>query len=368
MKSIGLNVKKKLLIVNKMYYPDIGGVETVVKQYAEYLTHFFDVTVLVVSPKFNIKSTLENINEVKVIRCSSFGTFLSMPVSFSFLVKLFTIKKRSTIFIFMSLFPLQHYFLFFQKNKYIVTWHSDIVRQKFFKKVIGLFQHLLCTKADIILTTSPNLATNSNILSHYKDKIEILPLSIDEKNYPSTSYAPGRYLLYIGRLSYYKGLLNLIDSYELSSSEYPLYIVGNGDPSIIKDIKTRLASSSKEIVFINKYVSEEEKINYLKNCRALIFPSTHNSEAFGIIQLEAMILGKPVINTALPTGVPWVSIHEKTGLTIEPGNNQELAMAINKLNSNQLVTFLGNNAQNRVRELFSDSIILHKLLNIYKRL
>ena len=98
----------------------------------------------------------------------------------------------------------------------------------------------------------------------------------------------------------------------------------------------------------------------------LVFPSLYNSEAFGIIQLEAMSYSKPVLNTNLQTGVPWVSVHNVTGITVPVENVDELTKAIDKLSSLKLASKLGLKARPRVEEMFTDDIILKKLNQIYK--
>jgi rhamnosyl/mannosyltransferase len=90
-----------------------------------------------------------------------------------------------------------------------------------------------------------------------------------------------------------------------------------------------------------------------------------NSEAFGIVQQEAMLFGKPVINTNLPTGVPYVSIHQKTGLTVPPHNVKALAQAIQKLtDSPDLRTFYGENARKRVLESYQCKKIMQQIYQV----
>ena len=95
-----------ILQINKMYEPDIGGVETVVKEYSNYLKNYDDVTVLCVRKNFSIKTTIENINGVKVYRCASFGTFMSMPVSIVFFWYLFFLSRKAKAIHFHEPFPL----------------------------------------------------------------------------------------------------------------------------------------------------------------------------------------------------------------------------------------------------------------------
>lgn len=361
---------KKVLIVNKMYSPDIGGVETVVKQYAEYLNKFYDLTVLTASAHQRIKTNIEYINGVKVIRCPSWGIYFSMPLSITLLLKLIFNRRKYDLIHFHEPYPIGSFMGLLPKRcNYIVTWHSDIIKQKSLKGIIEYFQKKLCSKADLILSTSPNLTDFSNVLKDFKQKVRTLPLSINLYDYDSSlPKSEEEFLLYIGRLSYYKGINILLDAYQRSNSQFPLYIVGDGEQNIKDEINHFVKASDKKIVFINKYVSEKEKRFYLKNCRYLLFPSIFPSEAFGIVQLEAMVYSKPIINTDLPTGVPWVSLDKKTGITTAVGDIEELSEAINTLSSDDLVRLYGKNARERVEIKFSDEVVLKKLKGIYDKI
>lgn len=113
-------------------------------------------------------------------------------------------------------------------------------------------------------------------------------------------------------------------------------------------------------------IEDGELDNYYKACDIYLFPSIMQSEAFGIVQLEAMKYGKPIINTNLGTGVNYVSIHNKTGLTVEPKNSKELANAINKLlNNDSLRETLGQNAKKRVENVFNLLKLKNKIKKLY---
>lgn len=359
----------KVLQINKMYTPDIGGVETVVKQYSEFLLKDNDVTVLCIKKSFSLKTSKEKIQGVEIIRCSSFGTFFSMPVSISFFYHFFLLKSRFDIIHIHEPFPLGSIasLLLTKKDKIFVTWHSDIIKQKSLKKIVEYFQNSLCKKARVIFTTSPNLLSFSNVISKYEDKVTILPLSINT-NVNTKKLNASQYILCLGRLSYYKGISVLLEAYEMSKTDQKLLIVGDGDKNIVNAINLHIKKSKKEIIFINNFVSEEEKIDYIQNCSFFVFPSVLPSEAFGIIQLEVMLQYKPVINTNLPTGVPFVSLHMETGITVEPYDVEGLSNAITLLSSNiKLRDELGDNAFDRVIKCFSDGIVLRMLAEVYNK-
>ena len=145
-----------------------------------------------------------------------------------------------------------------------------------------------------------------------------------------------------------------------------IYLIGGSGP-----LKENFENYIKENHLGNKVkllgrIEDKDLDNYYKACDIYLFPSIMQSEAFGIVQLEAMKYGKPVINTNLGTGVNYVSIHNETGLTVEPKNSEQLANAINKLlNDDKLRETLGQNARIRVEKYFNIAQIKHNI-SLYK--
>ena len=122
------------------------------------------------------------------------------------------------------------------------------------------------------------------------------------------------------------------------------------------------------IRFLGK-ASDEEMEKELERCDVLVFPSVANSEAFGLVQLEAMSYGKPVINTSLPTGVPWVSLDKETGLTVPPEDAESLFRAILWMKDHpEERKEMGIRARRRVKEKFSQEQMLGQILELYKEL
>jgi len=361
-----------ILQVNKMYHPDIGGVETVVKQYSEYLSQYDEVIVLCINKNFSLTTKKETINGIKIYRCASFGTYMSMPVSIVFFFYLFFLSRKADVVHFHEPFPLGSLcsIVVPQNKKVFITWHSDIIKQKKIKKVFEYFQSKLCKKAKVIIATSERLAKFSNILKKYSEKVKIVPLSINKDDYFDSNTLlfnpslPENYVLYIGRFSYYKGIFVLLDAIDLIDEDIPFVIAGDGE--LKEKIKERLHKSKKNIILIDRFLTEQEKKYLLKNAKFLVFPSTYPSEAFGIVQLEAMVYGKPVINTRLPTGVPWVSLHGESGLTTEPFDVKGLAKAIKTLYFDEnLYKKLGKGAKERFEKYFSYETVTNALSMLY---
>ena len=365
-----------ILQVNKMYYPDIGGVETTVQCYSEYLSRFENVVVLCIHKSATFKTKVQHINGVTVYRCSSLGTFMSMPLSLSFFWYLFKLSRKARVIHFHEPFPLASIgsFLVPKRRRIIVTWHSDIVRQKLFRRVAEFFQVRLCKRADKLIATSERIVEYSRILKKFKHKVTVIPLSIDSEKYKSTSSKevvgedilnlPEGYVLFFGRLSYYKGLDVLLRAIDGIEKNIPFVIAGTGEMEEI--VRKKLRESRRQVYFINRIISEEEKKILIQRSKFLVFPSTMPSEAFGIVQLEAMVYGKPVINTNLPTGVPWVSLHNVSGLTVEPGDAVQLARAIEELYFNEeLYNRLSRGALERFHSMFDSRVTLAQLHELY---
>ena len=126
-------------------------------------------------------------------------------------------------------------------------------------------------------------------------------------------------ILFVGRLVWYKGLDILLKAFaQMKYKNCTLTIVGGGPlEQELHDLAKKLGL--KNVIFTGM-ISEEEKVKHIEKCDFLVLPSISKAEAFALVQIEAMAFGKPVINTALPSGVPCVSINGVTGLTVQPGS------------------------------------------------
>ncbi|EEW7080993.1 glycosyltransferase, partial [Escherichia coli] len=231
---------KKILLVNKYYHPDIGGVETVVQQHAQLLKYQYSVTVLCISKEFSWYTKNEFINGVKVIRCSSLGTYFSMPLSITFFLHYFINYLKSDVIINHVPFPLMDLAFFIidrlVKRKNILFWHSDIVKQKALKKILRPFIINTINRSTQILTTSPNLKANSEDIGEYQKKTDVLPLYINSdviNGYIKDLNAEKKYdFIFFGRLCYYKGVDILLDAVKILKNkgvEPEIFMAGDGD-------------------------------------------------------------------------------------------------------------------------------------------
>lgn len=369
--------KIKILQVNKLYFPWIGGVEKVVQEISEGLREKAEVSVLVCQPKG--KGSEEVYNEIPVTRAGSLGMLRSMPISFSFINKFRKLSKNADIIQFHFPFPLgdlacllSHY-----KGKVVIWWHCDIIKQK---NIMFLYKHIMkrfLKRADLILTAAKENIECSKHLKEFKDKCRVIPFGIDIKKYeesPKVSILTemlnskkNMKVLFVGRLVYYKGLDILIDAFA-NTRNAELFIVGVG--RLDKSLREKVESleMSDKVHFIGR-LSDDELKSAFSDCDFFVLPSVANTEAFGLVQLEAMVYGKPVINTALYTGVPSVSLDGVTGLTVKPGDVCELRSAIQRLvDDKELRKRLGEGAFNRVRECYDIEKMIEDIYVEYERL
>ncbi len=370
-------VTMKILQISRFYPPKIGGVERVVQQIGEGLNDRTDMQVLVCQEKG--KGCDEVYEGVKVHRSGSLGVFLSMPLSFSFMHNVRKYSKDADIVHFHMPFPLADlaYFLSGYKGKVVIWWHMEIVRQK---KAMAIYRPMMMKfleRADLIMVATEGHVKGSEVLQQFKDKIVAIPFGLDdaflEKSLaaiakPSSDISSAIKFLFIGRLVYYKGCDVLLEAFaKMTNKEAHLTLVGGGP------MKEELEAMAKtygieDRVHMLGSIPYGDLLQQIAECDVFVLPSSERTEAFGIVQIEAMAYGKPVINTNLPTGVPYVSLHEKTGLTVEPKDVEGLSGAMDRLaNDAPLREKFGKAARKRVEEEYKLSSVLDRIYAEYEK-
>lgn len=356
--------RPRLLIVGKAYDPHIGGIETVMRQTAEYMRRYAKVKVLCCRDDIGLTKR-EKIRGVPVTYAGSFGTAASCPVSLSFFGEFRRkVMLADTVELHLP-FPLADLALLLSgyKGRVIVAWHSDIVRQK---KLLLLYRPLmkwLLRRADAILVATKAHIDSSPHLREFREKCVIVPYGIDPAEYEIRPhldpYAAQLYdkdakrILFTGRLVYYKGADVLLEAFANLKAKAELFFAGTG--VLENDLKERakVLGISERVHFLGRRMTPDLR-DFFADCDIFVLPSVANSEAFGIVQLEAMIYAKPVINTALPTGVPLVSLGGETGLTVPPNDAAALTDAMEQLLADDALRMAyGEAARARVLREFS---------------
>lgn len=364
----------RILIVNKYFAPDIGGVETVVRQYADWLasTGECDVVILCCSKKFAWRTSVSDYKGIKLVRCASFCTWMGMPISLSFFFWFFYYATRSGVVNIHYPFPLADIAMALTPKYFrlFYTVHANISGKGRLGDLVKKLSVFGVRKADNLALTSeplskiffPDLSVTRTVIplclsAEDQSERQGTPLSID---------LPKRYSLFFGRLSRYKGLDVLLKAaVQRHSKQLPIVIAGHGP--LASELKTFLGKEPKlqNVHFYEHIFTEAEKDEILSRADFLLFPSTTEAEAFGIIQLEALIRGVPIINTYLGTGVEWVSLDGVTGLTVQPNDAHALADAIDRLALEEPLRARFAVAARIRAQQFSEDLVRDKVLALF---
>ncbi len=366
----------RVLQVYKDYCPPIfGGIEKHIALLCNRLSRVANVDVLVANR--GLRTELEVIDGIKVTKVGELGRFLSAPVSLPF--GYYLGRERYDILHFHLPNPTAviSYLIVRPTGKVVVTWHSDIVRQAKFLPFYRPFLVRFLQVCDAVLPTSERYARSSAYLSGFMTKCHPIPLGIDVSQFSLTDKAAqkvkalrarfgDRIVLFVGLLRYYKGLKFLIDAMRLVDGR--LLIVGDGPMRAELESHSRSHELGEKVIFVGE-VDEASLPAYYHSCDVFCLPSIYRSEAFGVSQLEAMACGKPVVSTALDTGVAEVNLDGVSGLVVPPMDSQAIARAIGLLLSDKaLAARLGGFARERVLEQFTADRMARSVLSIYNRL
>jgi len=367
----------KILHIGK-FYPPKGGVE---------------YTMLLITEKLNEKgyqadvlTTSENNGKIydyktKIYTSKILMKFASTMISIDMISKLKSIIQNYDVIHIHQPDPMATLALFLSvyKNKNIkivVHWHSDIVKQKHLLKLYKPLQNWLLTRADIIIGTTPVYINNSVFLKKYLTKTTYVPSGIPKPqliydNYIELlkKYKNKKIVFSLGRLIYYKGFQYLIKAANYLPDDIIILIGGTGP----------LYNDLKEIIEKNKLQNKVELLGYIDNnfigayyelCDVFCLPSIEKSEAYGLVQLEAMSYGKPVISTTIKgSGVSWVNQDSVTGINVEPKNELALAKAIKEIVENQdLYKKFSENSLNRYNEIGDNDKNVNEIIKIYNKL
>lgn len=256
----------------------------------------------------------------------------------------------------------------------LVTYHSDIVRQKVLLQFYKPLMKTFLGNVDAIVATSPNYLKTSLVLQQFRAKTTVIPIGLDESLYPRPNDGAvagwrqrfgGRFLLFVGVLRYYKGLHILLEA--AKGTDIPVVIVGAGP---VEDSLLRQSANGQlgNIHFLGA-VSEQDKVDLLQACYGVVFPSHLRSEAFGISLLEGAIFGKPLISSEIGTGTSYINVHQETGLVVPPSNPASLRKAMRLLwDDASLAASLGSTARARYEELFTAEKMGRSYAELYDRL
>lgn len=326
----------------------------------------------------NLVSNTENktVYEESVIKVRSLGRLASTSIcpSMPFILqKLLKIEKPDIIHLQFP-DPMAHlaYSLCHKESKLVISWHSDILNRNVLYTLYKPFLNHILKKADSVIVHSPTLKNSKQLSVVPPNKISVIPIGVSKpiiKFSNLRKHLKGEFILFtVGRHVSYKGYDLLIKSIEYLPQDCHLYIGGIGpETSKLQQLCSSLKLTNR-VHFVG-YIQDQELGSYLNACDLFCFSSISQKEAFGITQIEAMLLGKPVVGFELNNGTSFVNQNGITGLIIKNKSPQAYAEAILKLRSNsELRLKLGKQAQRRAINNFSVETMVSNTLKLYNSL
>ncbi|WP_283099647.1 glycosyltransferase family 4 protein [Pseudomonas sp. MWU12-2037] len=366
----------KVLHFFKTYYPEtMGGIEQVIFQLAEG------------SARYGIQAEVLSLSSRGAARNETVGTHVahrskldlhvaSTGFSFSAFGDFAELAKGADIIHFHFPWPymdLVHFATRLRKPT-VVSYHSDIVKQKTLLKLYKPLMYRFLSSVDCIVASSPNYAQSSRVLTGFKEKVSIVPYGLDRATYPEPSVEKleewkkqvgEKFFLFVGALRYYKGIHFLLAAAE--KTRLPVVIVGGG--MLEEELKAKAQASALDNVYFVGKLPDVDKAALLNLCYALVFPSHLRSESFGISLLEGAMYGKPMISCEIGSGMSYINIAGETGLVVPPADVDALASAMQTLwDQPERAAQMGRNAAGRFEKVFTADVMVATYAEIYRRL
>lgn len=257
------------------------------------------------------------------------------------------------------------------KGKVVLHWHSDILSQKLLLALYRPLQSWLLGRADRIVGTTPVYVRESPWLQDYQKKCTFVPIGITGMPKADGTELRKRYpcevmVLSVGRLVPYKGYRYLVEAAALLPDDWKVVIGGSGP--LQEELQGQITSLGLEgKVIMPGYLADNQLPAWFAACDVFVLGSIMKTEAFGIVQIEAMSCGKPVVTTRIPgSGTSWVNAEGESGLTVAPEDAPALAAALQEAAARR--EQLGEGARNRFLRLFTTEKMIEKIKEIYEEL
>jgi glycosyltransferase involved in cell wall biosynthesis len=362
----------RILHVYKDYYPVVGGMENHIRILARGMAaRGLETTVLVTST--SPKTEITQLEGVKIIKAGRLATLSSAPISLALLSWMRRLEPDITHLHFPYPWGEIAHLVFGRSRRTVITYHSDIVRQRNLLRLYRPFLRRVLARADRIIATSPNYIRSSLYLSEVASKCTVIPLGIDLQPFQTARAGEVEalrerfqrpLLLFVGLLRYYKGLGYLLEA--MRDIDGTLLVVGEGPMEQEWQAMTAELGLGDNVFFAGRVDNDQLPV-YYQACDLFVLPGSYRSEAFGVVQVEAMASGKPVVSTELGTGTSYVNLDGETGLVVPPRDSSALAQAINQLLADEKLRLrMGEGARQRASQEFSHETMIDRILDLYQ--
>jgi glycosyltransferase involved in cell wall biosynthesis len=360
---------ESVLHIGKYYPPHAGGMETHLHDLVSHQSSMLPVEVLVANDR--PVDLTEVMDGARITRVACFGTLASQPICPSLPWKLAS-RRQSLVHMHLpNPWAAQSYLMSTHKEKLIITHHADTLGRRLLRKLVEPAVRRIMERAAAIIVTSHRYLESSEELADFRAKCHVVPLGIRVEAFAAEQPAEleeirakhgPRLILAVGRLVPYKGFEFLLRA--MKAVDATLLLIGTGPlQKQLENTIDRLGLRAK--VHLLGHVNST--VPYYKAARMLVMSSVSRAEAFGLVQLEAMAAGIPVVNTEIESGVPEVSVHGVTGITVPPKDPEALAHAIQILFDNDDAhERYGRAGALRAREQFSTQRMAESTFKVYE--
>lgn len=334
----------RVLQFGRFWNDQHGGIERHVSLLCRGLAqHGVDVVNLVASADRSPSDTM--VDGYRLVQAPSFGVLARTAMSPALVLKARAMHREKPFDVLHLHLPdpLSHFTsLVMPRNiPRVITWHSDIATMK---RLLALYEPFLrreVIRADAIVAATPaHFASSTQMPAEVPaGRRHVIPYGLDYAPMalnPRTAQlrdelrarAGGRPVVFaLGRHVYYKGFEVLIKAMQTVDAQL---ILGGSGP-LSAGLQAQAAAGLAGKVAFSGRIPEEDLPAYFHACDVFCLPSVGLTEAFGLVQLEAMACGKPVVCSQLGNGVNHVNRDGVTGLAVPPGDPAALAMALQSL-------------------------------------
>lgn len=325
--------------LGKFYPPVAGGMERVLQALCEgERARGIDSRALVAG--LTRRTVEEDVNGVPVIRAGSIARAGSVWVAPALISRLRRTAADIVVLHEPNPMALLAYAIARPRSRLILWYHCEVLRSRWrYRLFYEPFLRLPLRTAARVIVSSPALPEHAAALAPHRSRCEVVPFGLDVDRATDGALHPavaevrtrwsGPVALFVGRLVPYKGVDVLLRAL-VRSPGVAAVIVGDGPlRAELEQQATRLGIAAR--AFFAGRIDDPALAAWYEACDMFVLPSVTRAEAFGLVQLEAMARGKPVVSTRLPTGVPWVNVDGVTGLTVAPGCDRALGEAMQTL-------------------------------------
>jgi len=371
----------RILHLGKYYAPQRGGIERHTQALAEACVRYGDaVAVLVHRAPGHWRGTREVVAGVEVRRAGCIAAPVYTPLSPAFPFELARALREFAPDLLHLHLPNPSCFAALASPAarhlpWIVHWHADVPpdapdwRLRLGYRFYRPFEQAVLARAASVIATSQPYFEASHALQPWRSKVRVVPLGIDAPPaaiprpdlWPATD---GVRLLAVGRLGRYKGFDVLVDALA-STADTNLLLVGDGECARELHALARERGVDGRVAFAGDVDDATLEAAYAA-ADAFVLPSLDRGEAFGLVLLEAMRAGLPVVASAIPgSGVGFVVADGESGLLVEPGDRAALAAALARLRDPVLRARLGDAGRERWNALFTLDHCVRSVRAIY---